>query len=32
MDRRRRSHRQPDPHFFFLALVLAIMAAFILLA
>jgi len=32
MDRRRRSHRQPDPRFFILAVALAIMAAFILLA
>jgi hypothetical protein len=32
MDRRRRSHRQPDPRFFFLAVVLAWMARIILLA
>ena len=30
MDRRCRYHRQPDPRFFFLAVVLAWMAAFIL--
>jgi hypothetical protein len=32
MDRRCRYHRSPDPGFFLLAVVLAIMAAFILLA
>jgi hypothetical protein len=32
MDRRCRHHRQPDPRFFFLAVVLAIMAGIILLA
>jgi len=32
MDRRCRHHRQPGPRFFFLAVVLAIMAAFIFLA
>ena len=30
MDRRCRYHRQPDPRFFFLAVVLAIMAGIIL--
>ena len=32
MDRRCRYHRQPDPRFFLLAVMLAMMAAFILLA
>ena len=32
MDRRCRHHRQPDPRFFFLAVMLAIMAEIILLA
>jgi len=32
MDRRCRYHRSSDPRFFFLAVMLAIMAAFILLA
>jgi len=32
MDRRCRYHRQPDPRFFLLAVVLAIMATVILLA
>ena len=32
MDRRCRYHRSPDPRFFFLAVVLAIMAGIILLA
>jgi len=32
MDRRCRHHSQPDPRFFFLAVVLAIMAGIILLA
>jgi len=32
MDRRCRHHSQPDPRFFFLAVVLAIMATAILLA
>ena len=32
MERRCRYHRQPDPRFFFLAVVLAIMAGIILLA
>jgi hypothetical protein len=32
MDRRCRCHRSPDPRFLILAVVLAIMAAFILLA
>jgi len=32
MDRRCRYHRQPGPRFFFFAVMLAIVAAFILLA
>ena len=32
MDRRRRYHRQPDPRFLILAVMLAIMAGIILLA
>jgi hypothetical protein len=32
MDRRRRSHRQPDPRFSFFAVMPAIMAGIILLA